>query len=72
MLPKDWTDEEATNFVNDKSPTGISSKWVMKKKGNSTLSGDDERVTCAKRWKQKNRLQSSKKNIISTPHGLTR
>lgn len=48
-VPKDATDEEATDFVNTTNPTGISSRWAMKKEGNPTLVGYPERVNCEDR-----------------------
>ena len=46
-VPKDFTDTQAEKFANSEYPTGISSKWRMKKAGDKYLSGDPERVQCA-------------------------
>lgn len=45
-VPKEFTDEQAEEFANSARPTGIESKWQMRKQGNPDLSGCDERVQC--------------------------
>ena len=48
-VPKDCTDQEAEEFANSTNPSGTSSNWTMKKNGNPTLAGDEERVKCTER-----------------------
>jgi len=45
-VPKSYTDKQATDFANQSHPTGINSKWVMRKEGNPDLQDDPERQQC--------------------------
>lgn len=48
-VPKTFTDEEATRFVNETHPAGTSQGWVMRHNGDPALNGSPERVQCAGR-----------------------
>lgn len=48
-VPKEWTDEQAEEFANSASPTGIASQWRMKHTGDESLAGCAERVQCEER-----------------------
>lgn len=48
-VPDDFTDEEVEGFANSIQPTGISSRWAIRKAGDKSLSGDPERNPCAER-----------------------
>ena len=48
-VPTTWSDDQATAFVNAENPTGISSRWVMKKNGDKWLGNDPERNPCDER-----------------------
>jgi len=48
-VPKDFTDEQVVNFANSDQPTGIDSRWEIRKEGDPSLAGDPERVPCAER-----------------------
>lgn len=48
-VPKDWTDEQVERFANTENPTGIESKWSIRRQGDPSLSGCDERVQCVER-----------------------
>lgn len=45
-VPKDWTDDQVEGFANSENPTGIESKWRIRRKGDEALAGCDERVQC--------------------------
>lgn len=45
-VPKDWTDAQATQFVNAQNPAGTSSGWTMRKNGDKLLVGMPERAQC--------------------------
>lgn len=46
-VPKEWTDEQAHDFLEREHPCGTSCGWVMRKQGDERLSGCDERVQCS-------------------------
>lgn len=48
-VPKTWTDEQVEEFANSENPTGIESKWQIRRQGDSALNGCDERVQCEQR-----------------------
>lgn len=48
-VPKEWTDEQAEEFANHSYPTGISSEWHIRRQGDASLNGCDERVQCEER-----------------------
>jgi hypothetical protein len=48
-VPKDWTDEQVELFANTVNPTGIESKWQIRRQGDPLLNGCDERVQCDER-----------------------
>jgi len=48
-VPKNYTDQQVTDFANRDSPTGISSKWIIRKEGNPDLQNDPERQQCNER-----------------------
>jgi hypothetical protein len=45
-VPRVWSDEQAEDFANRAAPTGIESRWSMRKDGHPHLNGDDARVQC--------------------------
>ena len=45
-VPHDWEDEQVTDFANQELPTGISSRWSIRKKGHALLQNDPERQPC--------------------------
>ena len=47
-VPKNYTDQQATDFANQSHPTGINSQWVIRKEGNPDLQDDPERQQCSK------------------------
>ena len=40
------TDQEIEEYVNCVLPTGLDSKWVIRKQGDTVLEGDPERQPC--------------------------
>ncbi len=48
-VPKDWTDEQAHEFVNRDNPSGTSMGWSICKEGSEVLDGAPERVACETR-----------------------
>ncbi len=57
-VPKEWTDEQVEQFANEKEPTGISSRWTIKRQaeydkdlaeGSIEESAAHERVQCLER-----------------------
>lgn len=45
-VPKDFTDAQVESFANGEYPTGIDSKWNIRRQGSDLLNGCDERVQC--------------------------
>lgn len=45
-VPRDWTDKQASDFVNGSNPAGTSNGWLMRRNGDEALAGADERVRC--------------------------
>jgi hypothetical protein len=45
-VPKDWTDEQVVDFVNQKNPSGLANGWIIRKEGDKLLKGDPERRQC--------------------------
>lgn len=45
-VPKSFSDDEVTAFANAENPTGIDSKWAIRRKSDPALSGCAERVQC--------------------------
>lgn len=48
-VPEDFTQEQAEEFANKETPTGISSNWTMREQGHPFLQGSDARVKCDER-----------------------
>lgn len=46
-VPSQFTDAEVEAFANGQHPTGIESKWQIRREGDPALKGDPERVQCA-------------------------
>ncbi len=47
-VPEEWNNEQIVEFANTKHPAGTSNGWMVVKDGHDLLSGDPERVRCAK------------------------
>lgn len=45
-VPKDWTDEQALDFLESKCPCGTTNGWWLRKEGDHRLGGAKERVQC--------------------------
>lgn len=45
--PASFTDEEVEEFANRERPTGIDSRWTIRRTGDPALNGDPERNPCA-------------------------
>lgn len=45
-VPREWTDEQATEFANSRNPSGLDHGWFIRRQGSELLAGKDERVTC--------------------------
>lgn len=48
-VPADYSNEQVEQFANTDNPTGIESKWVIRRQGDPALAGCDERVQCESR-----------------------
>lgn len=48
-VPKDWNDEQVTEFANYANECGTQNGWVIRRQGSEYLQGADERVTCEDR-----------------------
>lgn len=48
-VPTQASDPEVEAFANEAHPTGIESKWRIRRQGDPSLSGCDERVPCQQR-----------------------
>ncbi len=48
-VPKHWTDEQAKDFADRENLCGTTKGLLMRKQGDPTLSGCDERVQCVER-----------------------
>lgn len=48
-VPAYWSDAAVEEFANEKNPTGIGSKWKIRKEGHEMLAGSPERVACTRR-----------------------
>ena len=48
-IPKDWTNEQALDFVSKINPCGTQAGWKMRKQGSKYLNGAGERVPCKER-----------------------
>lgn len=48
-VPANWTDEQIISFAESNNPSGVSTKWQIRKTGNVLLCGDPERNPCTKR-----------------------
>lgn len=48
-VPLDYTDAQVEDFANMNNPTGIESRWTIRRQGDPALSGCDERVQCEQR-----------------------
>ena len=46
-VPREWSNDEITDFANTERPTGIKSCWVVAENGASVLGGDQARIRCA-------------------------
>lgn len=46
-VPSTWTDQQVTDFANQKNPSGTENGWQIKKEGHESLKGDPERNQCA-------------------------
>lgn len=46
-VPKDWSDDQVTEFANTENPTGIDSQWQIRREGDELLAGQSERVVCS-------------------------
>ncbi len=45
-VPKEWTDEQVTEFAEKENPAGTTGGWEIRKQGSKWLAGADERATC--------------------------
>lgn len=45
-VPQDWTDEQAIEFAEKEYPCGTTAGWSIRKQGDKSLCGCDERVQC--------------------------
>lgn len=48
-VPVEWSDIEATDFMNASHPTGLDHPWAMRKSGHPALLGFADRVRCRDR-----------------------
>lgn len=48
-VPADWSDDQATAYMNAKHPAGTEHGWVMRRTGDEALAGQPERVACSDR-----------------------
>lgn len=48
-VPESFTDEQAEEFANNDTPTGIESRWTIRREGDPALCGCAERVPCEDR-----------------------
>jgi hypothetical protein len=48
-VPKDYTDEQAKEFLESQAPCGTSNGWRMRKQGDANLIGAPERMPCSER-----------------------
>jgi hypothetical protein len=48
-VPTNWTDEQAIEFAEREYPCGTEHGWSIRKQGDKSLAGADERVPCAER-----------------------
>lgn len=46
-VPEDFNDNQVIEYANKFNPTGIESKWEIRKTGNPRLGGCNERVKCS-------------------------
>lgn len=45
-VPKELTDEQVIEFAEDDNPSGTDKGWIIRKQGDESLMGKDERVVC--------------------------
>lgn len=45
-VPGEWTDEQVIDFAESQYPCGTSSGWGIRKQGDPSLAGQNERVKC--------------------------
>lgn len=50
-VPEDTADAEVEEFANAENPTGISSRWRIRREGDESLLGARERVACQQRFR---------------------
>ena len=48
-VPSDYSDQQVEDFANVENPTGIDSRWTIRRQGDEALAGCDERVLCESR-----------------------
>lgn len=48
-VPENWDDKKVLDFANYANPCGTSHGWAIRKQGDETLLGCDERVKCEDR-----------------------
>lgn len=48
-VPADWTDKQVEYFANHQNPTGIGSRWAIRRADNKFQAGAAERVDCSER-----------------------
>jgi hypothetical protein len=46
-VPRDWTDEQVTDFANTANPCGTTNGWQIRREGDPALNGASERVQCS-------------------------
>lgn len=46
-VPREWTDEQVRSFAEREFPCGTENGWFIRRQGDPSLAGCDERVTCS-------------------------